>query len=227
MKTLSLSIAFVLALVTFLVLRDNDSPKLSPQQIAAASNSIENASELCLIGLKEEKVLELWARRRNGWEFVKEYPILAASGNAGPKFREGDRQVPEGIYKIVFMNERSAYHLSMKIDYPNAFDRARAKEDGRTRLGGDICIHGKAVSIGCIAIGDAAIEELFAMVQKVGHANCTVIIAPRDFRIEPADELAGVWWIHTLYAKITAALEPFRKPKPMRLTTNSSSNRGQ
>jgi len=71
---------------------------------------------------------------------VADYRITAASGTAGPKLREGDRQVPEGIYRIVGLNPNSRYHLSMKLDYPNAFDRHQAARDGRARPGSDIFI---------------------------------------------------------------------------------------
>ena len=56
----------------------------------------------------------------------------------------------------------------MKLDYPNAFDRLHANAEGRTQPGSNIFIHGKAASIGCLAMGDAAIEELFLLVSDIG-----------------------------------------------------------
>jgi hypothetical protein len=94
--------------------------------------------ELALIVLKKERRVAVWARNSREWRFVRNYPILAASGHAGPKLREGDRQVPEGLYRISWLNPNSTYHLSMKVDYPNAFDKQMAKRDGRTNLGGDM-----------------------------------------------------------------------------------------
>ena len=78
----------------------------------------------------------------------------------GPKLREGDRQVPEGVYTIANMNPNSISHLSLALSYPNDFDRARAAEDGRAdnTLGGSIMIHGGSGSIGCMAVGDEAAE---------------------------------------------------------------------
>src|SRR5436190_607476 len=84
--------------------------------------------------------------RAGAWRFVREYPVMAASGGRGPKLREGDGQVPEGMYTIDWLNPNSSYHLSMHVDYPNAFDRAHAADDGRTALGGAIMIHGRDVS---------------------------------------------------------------------------------
>lgn len=165
---------------------------------------------LALLVFKQERRLSVWAEDRKGWRFLRAYPVLAASGNAGPKLREGDYQVPEGLYRIGWLNPASSYHLSMKVDYPNAFDRAMAARDGRTRLGGDIFIHGKNLSIGCVAIGDPAIEELFTLVADAGVGNVRVIIAPNDLRARGAiAPPAPPLWIGRLYASIAAALREF------------------
>lgn len=106
--------------------------------------------KLCFIVLKAEKILEVWGKNEQEWRFIRSYPVLGASGVAGPKLREGDRQVPEGIYRITWLHPNSSYHLSMKLNYPNEYDRQQAKLEGRTQLGGDIFIHGKDLSIGCV-----------------------------------------------------------------------------
>ena len=133
---------------------------------------------LTLVGLKQERTLEVWARSGDRWVRYRSYPVLAASGGPGPKLREGDRQVPEGVYRLTHLNPASSYHLSIRVDYPNAFDRARGAEDRRAALGGDIYIHGRDVSIGCLAIGDDNIEELFTLVADVGLRNARIVIAP-------------------------------------------------
>ncbi|HEX7830847.1 MAG TPA: L,D-transpeptidase family protein [Thermoanaerobaculia bacterium] len=164
-----------------------------------------------MLVFKHEKRFALWARNDAGaWRFIRNYPILAASGVAGPKLREGDSQVPEGVYRIEHLNPNSSYHLSMKVNYPNAFDRRMAKSDGRTRLGGDIFIHGKNVSVGCVALGDRAIEELFTLVAETGHARVRVIIAPHDVRGRGAAVPRGApSWTAELYRTVAAALVEF------------------
>lgn len=117
---------------------------------------------------------------------IASYPIVAASGGPGPKLREGDRQVPEGVYRVEGLNPNSAYHLSIKVGYPNDSDAAHAAAEGRSDPGGDIFIHGKDLSIGCLAIGDDAIEELFVLVEQVGITSADVVIAPHDLRRDPA-----------------------------------------
>lgn len=166
--------------------------------------------ELAILVFKRERRVAVWARANGGWRFVRDYPVFAASGHAGPKLREGDRQVPEGVYRIEHLNPNSSYHLSMKVSYPNAFDRRMAARDARTRLGGDIFIHGRDVSIGCVAIGDRAIEELFTLVAQTGHARVKVIIAPNDLRTGGAivHRDAPVW-VGQLYRVVAAALTDF------------------
>ena len=166
-------------------------------------------SELVFVGLKEEKSLEIYARGgTNSLRFIRAYPILAASGVAGPKLREGDRQVPEGIYPIEWLNPNSSYHLSMRIGYPNAFDRAQAAKENRAKLGGDIMIHGDAKSVGCLAMGDEASEDFFVLAADTGIMNITVILSPVDFRLGKAvpENAKLTEWTPALYEEIKARL---------------------
>jgi hypothetical protein len=173
--------------------------------------------EVTLIAYKQEKKLELWARDKGEFRLIREYFIMAASGDAGPKLRQGDRQVPEGVYRITDLNPNSHYHLSMRLNYPNEFDLIHADLDGRSNLGSDIFIHGKDASIGCLAMGDTAIRELFVLTAQVGVANVKVVIAPHDPRTYPllanAEELPP--WTSELYAMIAREIEAVsRRTKP-------------
>jgi L,D-transpeptidase catalytic domain len=163
---------------------------------------------ITLLALKEERRVELWANAGASPRLVHTYPILAASGVAGPKLRQGDLQVPEGDYRILWLNPNSQYHLSLKVDYPNAFDRRRARAEGRTELGGDIFIHGRDVSIGCIALGDTAIEELFVLASDVGLPRVKVLIAPRDLRQHAGRDASPRRspWLDELYAALRAEM---------------------
>jgi murein L,D-transpeptidase YafK len=168
---------------------------------------------IVLLAIKDQAKLELWDTSKQEPAFVREYPIQALSGVAGPKLREGDRQVPEGIYDIVYLNPNSSYHLSMKLNYPNAFDKKHAKAEGRTEPGTNIFIHGKAVSIGCLAMGDNVAEELFILATDIGYGNIKVAIAPNDPRTEtlkPDEELA---WTKELYTNLTDYYLRFIKSK--------------
>lgn len=166
-------------------------------------------SRLTLIALKQERVLQLYVATTNGTNrLLRNYPILAASGRLGPKLREGDQQVPEGLYRIDTLNPNSAFHLSLRVNYPNEFDRAQARAEGRTKLGGDIMIHGNAVSIGCIAVGDEASEDIFVLAARTGLRNIKVISSPVDFRLRglPAPKAPVPEWVASLYRAISSEL---------------------
>lgn len=173
-------------------------------------------AEIGLVALKDEKTLELFARPAGGtWTFVHRYPVLAASGDRGPKLKQGDKQVPEGIYAISFLNPNSRYHVSLRVNYPNAFDRQMAAKDGRHDLGGDIMIHGKALSVGCLAVGDEAAEEIFVLAARVGLPSIKLVIAPTDFRRAKPPEVAAPGqpaWVPKLYAEVANAMAEFKVP---------------
>jgi len=167
--------------------------------------------EVAFIALKQERKLEVWAKDAGEFRFIRDYDIKAASGVTGPKLRQGDKQVPEGIYRIVGLNPNSNYHLSMKLNYPNEFDWFHAQREGRFEPGSDIFIHGDSVSAGCLAMGDKAIEELFVLTAQVGEENVKVIIAPRDPRVLPLDPNGyGLpSWTPELYRMIAAEMAVF------------------
>jgi hypothetical protein len=166
---------------------------------------------IVLIGLKREKVLEVWVSDEP--KHLKSYPILCASGGTGPKLKQGDMQVPEGFYKIKSLNPNSAYHLALRINYPNQFDKEKAALDGRNNLGGDIMIHGSNCSIGCLAMGDEAIEELFVLAAETGIKNISVIISPVDFRIRELPSYMPVVpaWTTELYDSVRQELKKYPK----------------
>lgn len=130
---------------------------------------------------KLERALEVWGAEPgigNIFVLVKTYPIAAMSGTLGPKRKEGDRQAPEGLYFVDRFNPQSSFHLSLGINYPNASDRVLSDPK---RPGGDIFIHGDQVSIGCLAMTDPAIEEIYLMALdavKAGQRRVRVEIYP-------------------------------------------------
>jgi len=166
--------------------------------------------QLMIIALKKPQQLELWGEYDGIYRLIKSYEFKGFSGELGPKLVEGDGQIPEGIYGIEYLNPNSSFHLSMKLNYPNAFDRKMAKRDGRTTLGDDIMIHGKSATIGCIPIGDKGIEELFVWVHRVGISNTRSLISPVDFRSETVDpQIDGIDWESQLYRQLENELKKF------------------
>ena len=168
--------------------------------------------EISLVALKDARRLELWARNDEEWFFIRDYRIKGMSGTAGPKLKEGDRQVPEGLYDIEWLNPNSAFHLSLKINYPNESDLRQARLEGRSDVGNNIFIHGKDVSRGCLAMGDNAVEELFVLAGLLGKENVTVLISPLDYRSVPVREAAAEQpaWVVERNRRIAANLKTFQ-----------------
>jgi murein L,D-transpeptidase YafK len=139
----------------------------------------EQFSDMFIRVFKQEKTMEIWAKNEQG-AYVKfaEYAVASMSGTLGPKRQQGDLQVPEGFYTIVDYNPLSNYHLSLGINYPNNSDNILS---AATRKGGDIYIHGREVSSGCMAMTDYYIEEIYMAAVKArtqGQAAIPVHIFP-------------------------------------------------
>jgi murein L,D-transpeptidase YafK len=117
---------------------------------------------------KEESELEVWKQRDDGHFYhFKTYPICNWSGNLGPKMAYGDHQAPEGFYTVSTsqMNPNSQYYLAFNLGYPNAYDRSL----GRT--GDALMVHGKCKSVGCYAMTDALIEEIYVLGREALRAG--------------------------------------------------------
>lgn len=139
--------------------------------------------QIFLRAFKHEQVLELWAKNTSELSFrkMKSYPFCESSGQLGPKRKEGDLQIPEGIYHIDRFNEMSLFHLSLGLNYPNASDLIRGD---KTAPGTDIFIHGGCKTVGCIPITDDLIKELYviaSMAKAAGQVQIPVHIFPFQF----------------------------------------------
>ncbi|MEO9518468.1 MAG: murein L,D-transpeptidase family protein [Paracoccaceae bacterium] len=116
---------------------------------------------------KEERELEVWLRTEETFELFDSYEICNHSGDLGPKLREGDHQSPEGLYEVdsAAMNPNSSYHLSFNLGFPNRYDRAHG------RSGSFLMIHGDCVSVGCYAMTDDGIEDIYLIVEAAHQAG--------------------------------------------------------
>ena len=116
---------------------------------------------------KESRELEIWVLHKPTQKFkhFKTWKIAAMSGKLGPKLKEGDRQAPEGFYFVTRgqMNPQSNFHLSFNLGYPNRYDRAHH------RTGSALMVHGNRVSLGCFAMTDHGIEDIYTLCAKSLH----------------------------------------------------------
>jgi murein L,D-transpeptidase YafK len=147
-------------------------------------------------------VLEVWMNRGRGFELFKSYRICNYSGFPGPKISEGDWQAPEGFYSVAAeqMNPKSGYHLAFDIGYPNAFDIAK------NRTGGLIMVHGNCQSVGCFAMTNGRMEEIYLLANeslKQGQERFDVHIFPFALTPRNLNKFAVSPWI-----KFWRSLEP-------------------
>ena len=157
--------------------------ELSPELLAQLKQkNMPKNSPILLRIFKEKSELEVWKQDTTGhFQILKTYPICRWSGDLGPKMHEGDRQAPEGFYTITpaLINPNSNYYLSINTGFPNGFDKANDRD------GTFLMIHGECLSIGCFAMTDEQITEIYALAREalVGRPSFQVQAYP--FRMTP------------------------------------------
>jgi murein L,D-transpeptidase YafK len=137
-----------------------DVPVPSATQALMAARDMDPRAPILIRAYKKESELEVWKQTRAGrYVHLKTFPICRWSGQLGPKRKTGDRQTPEGFYTIpaAKMNPNSSYHLSFDLGYPNEYDRAHGGS------GSFLMTHGSCSSMGCYAMTDAQISEIYAL----------------------------------------------------------------
>ena len=148
-----------------------------------AKEGLAPGQPVFLRAFKESSEMELWMQPPGApvWKLYQTWKIARWSGKLGPKLAAGDGQTPEGFYftNRESLNPESRFHLSFDINYPNARDRAL----GCT--GNLIMVHGSTYSIGCYAMTDPVIEEIYTLVSMaIGHGQTTVPIHCFPFRMK-------------------------------------------
>jgi murein L,D-transpeptidase YafK len=161
---------------------------LLKEELEAAGFNLTNFNML-IVSTKQERNFHIYLKKKGEkkYQLFKTYEFCYLSGILGPKRKEGDLQVPEGFYYVNWFNPNSDYHLSFKINYPNASDKILS--DKKTP-GGEIFIHGKCVSIGCIPLTDDYINEVYILAVEAtnnGQSKIPVYIYPFEMTQENMD----------------------------------------
>lgn len=144
---------------------------------------------------KKEKKLEVWLRQGLSYILFKTYTICHHSGDLGPKIREGDKQSPEGFYTVGAkqLNPNSNYHLSFNLGFPNEYDRSHK------RTGSLLMIHGRCSSVGCFAMADFRMDEIYAIVESAiisGQHQVPVHIFPFKMTLANMAAHQDSKWVH-------------------------------
>ena len=175
---------------------------------------------LFIRGFKKEQKLEIWTREadKETYSLLRVYDFCAVSGTLGPKRKEGDCQIPEGIYSINHFNPLSSFYLSLGINYPNASDQILS--DPKTP-GSSIYIHGNCVTIGCIPLTDDKIKELYVLAVEArnnGQEKIPVHIFPTRLSVSELNELKATFPIKTItfWDNLRLVYDDFEKSKAIR-----------
>lgn len=160
--------------------------------------------EILIRAFKAEKTVEVWIKNSTSstpFTLLTSYPFCTTSGVLGPKRKEGDLQIPEGVYHINHFNPLSNFYLSLGINYPNSSDQLLADPQ---KPGGSIYIHGNCVTIGCIPITDDKIKELYLLAVEArthGQEKIPVHIFPARLSAGRPEQLATDYPQHLSFWK--------------------------
>ncbi|MDF7680078.1 peptidoglycan meso-diaminopimelic acid protein amidase [Enterobacteriaceae bacterium ESL0689] len=175
MRKIALFIAILLLpCISFAGLLNNSSPnKLTNKEYKQKFIGSPVYLEL----FKEERMLNLYVKAGETYQLLDSYPICNYSGGLGPKKRQGDLKSPEGFYNVTRsqLKPDSQYYKAINIGFPNSYDRIHGYK------GDYLMIHGACVSIGCYAMTDASIDEIFQFVTGAlvfGQPSVQVSIYP-------------------------------------------------
>lgn len=172
-------------------------PDLERLDERLAAQGVKLGAPVYIRIFKLDSELELWVEKDGRFVRLATYPICRWSGRLGPKRREGDHQAPEGFYSVALeqLNPNSRMYRSFNLGYPNSFDRSY----GRT--GSFIMVHGGCTSVGCYAMTDPVVGEIWQLVTAAldqGQARFPVHVFPfrmtdRNVRLHRGAKWEGFW----------------------------------
>ena len=175
-----------------------------------AEHGLTQGAPILMRIFKREFELELWMQRDGVFHRFVTYPICSWSGTLGPKLAQGDGQAPEGFYAVdkTALNPNSRWYRSFNLGFPNGFDRAQ----GRT--GSFLMVHGGCASVGCYAMTNAQMDEIWRLVNAAldgGQKQFQVQVFP--FRMA-GDKLAARYAGHpnqAFWTDLKRGLDLFEK----------------
>ncbi len=205
-----------------------DNSEATVKKYFSDKNLSYSGFQLFIRAFKKEKKVEIWIKEKNKetYSFLHAYNFCASSGTLGPKRKEGDLQIPEGIYTINHFNPVSNFYLSLGIDYPNAADKILSD---KLKPGGLIYIHGNCVTVGCIPITDDKIKELYILAVEAknnGQEKIPVHIFPTHLSDKNLNEINNAFNVYSSFWKnlqpIYQDFETSKKLKKVKVLANGT-----
>lgn len=168
-------------------------PNLSSLDDRLSETGLKLGDPIFMRIFKREFLLEIWMQRDGRFQHFATYPICRFSGTLGPKLKQGDHQSPEGVYTVGSgqLNPASRWHRSFNLGFPNTFDRAHA------RTGTYLMVHGGCSSVGCYAMTDGVIDEVWRIVTSAlqnGQQRFQVQIFPFRMTQEALEARSEQQW---------------------------------
>ncbi len=185
-------------------------PDLAKLDERLAAKGVKVGDPVFMRIFKLESKLELWMAKDDGtFVRVATYPICFWSGRLGPKQQEGDLQAPEGYYTVDAsqLNPNSRWHRSFNLGFPNSFDKAQ----GRT--GSYLMVHGGCASIGCYAMTNDVVDEIWKLVTAAlenGQERFAVLALPFRMTDDNMRKREGYPW-RDFWADLAQGDEIFEK----------------
>ncbi|MFW5813041.1 MAG: L,D-transpeptidase family protein [Fibrobacterota bacterium] len=187
--------------------------KIQPRLVKQfQKEGLEYGSPVYVRIFKESMELEIWIKKGSTYRLFKTYEICSyGSQGLGPKLKEGDGKAPEGFYRIHphSLNPYSSFHLSFNLGYPNAYDRAHK------RTGSALMVHGGCCSVGCYAMTDTQIEEIYAIIDtalRKGQKAVPVHIFPFRMTRESLHRYKDSPW-HSFWKTLKTGYDLFEQSK--------------
>lgn len=158
-------------------------PDLGALEARLAETGVKRGDPVFIRIFKADMELELWMQKGERFVHFATYPICFYSGRLGPKLRQGDKQSPEGFYAVAKgqLNPNSRWFRSFNTGFPNLLDQAHG------RSGSLLMVHGGCSSVGCYAMTNPVIGEIWALITAAldgGQGSFPVHIFP--FRLTEA-----------------------------------------
>jgi murein L,D-transpeptidase YafK len=160
-----------------------DTPDLAALDERLKAKNLKRGDAVFMRVFKAELELELWMQQGDRFVLFAAYPVCYWSGQLGPKIRQGDKQAPEGFYTVARsqLNPNSRWFRSFNVGFPNLLDQAYG------RNGSYLMVHGGCSSIGCYAMTNPVITEIWELITAAldkGQGSFGVHIFP--FRLSEA-----------------------------------------
>ncbi len=187
-------------------------PDLSRFADRLAEKGLKAGAPILIRIFKAESELEVWMQNdANRFELFATYPICHWSGTLGPKIRNGDKQAPEGFYTVT----RRQLHLagrwprSLNLGFPNVFDKVQS------RTGSYILVHGGCSSVGCYAMTNTVIEEIYSLTASAisgGEEHVPVHVFPFRMTADKLDSYKTSEW-HGFWSNLKEGYDSFQRTK--------------